>query len=260
MTDDRMGMTAHQPTVPAHRRLAFTLIELLVVVAIIALLVSILLPSLRQARELARRAVCVANQHHIALAQSMYANENNGWSARISYHGSWQGGHPGGYGNENGVYGYAAWMIDAEYPGGTGPVGPGLLVWHDFLSDDGHILYCPTQSDHSCIYDGVVGWSNWGKLYNPSPGYENEYAMVVMGLWGRKSQRATEQIRALISDMWYANHHHDAHPDGVNVGFSDGSAFWIPKDDCEFWTWYVWHDDPRDSAIGAVWDILDGLH
>lgn len=50
----------------------FTLIEVLVVVAIIALLVSILLPSLARAREQARRTLCSSNLHQIGVALLTY--------------------------------------------------------------------------------------------------------------------------------------------------------------------------------------------
>ena len=60
------------PVVSKSKRTAFTLIELLVVVAIIALLVSILVPSLDQAREAARTAVCASNMHQMALATTLY--------------------------------------------------------------------------------------------------------------------------------------------------------------------------------------------
>jgi prepilin-type N-terminal cleavage/methylation domain-containing protein/prepilin-type processing-associated H-X9-DG protein len=61
------------------KRKAFTLIELLVVVAIIALLISILLPSLSRARELAKRAVCASNQRGIGQGMHIYANDNREW-------------------------------------------------------------------------------------------------------------------------------------------------------------------------------------
>jgi len=60
------------------RRHGFTLIELLVVVAIIALLVSILLPSLARAREGARTTLCLANLKQMANATVMYTLDHKG--------------------------------------------------------------------------------------------------------------------------------------------------------------------------------------
>jgi len=61
----------------------FTLIELLVVIAIISLLVSILLPSLNQAKELARQAVCMSNLRSLTLTQLLYAQDSDGWSTPL---------------------------------------------------------------------------------------------------------------------------------------------------------------------------------
>ncbi|MBK8913736.1 MAG: prepilin-type N-terminal cleavage/methylation domain-containing protein [Phycisphaerales bacterium] len=55
----------------------FTLIELLVVVAIIALLISILLPSLSAARETARVSVDLSNQRQLLLGANTYLNDGN---------------------------------------------------------------------------------------------------------------------------------------------------------------------------------------
>jgi len=57
---------------------AFTLIELLVVIAIIALLMAILMPSLRLAKDQAQRIHCVSNTKSLALAWFMYKDENDG--------------------------------------------------------------------------------------------------------------------------------------------------------------------------------------
>ena len=66
------------PVVRKCKRRAFTLIELLVVVAIIALLVAILLPSLNAARGHAERIVCASNTRQFALAFYYYCNDNGG--------------------------------------------------------------------------------------------------------------------------------------------------------------------------------------
>ena len=58
-------------------RKAFTLIELLVVVAIIALLVSILVPALNEARSVAKRSVCATNIHSLVLGVNIYYNDHN---------------------------------------------------------------------------------------------------------------------------------------------------------------------------------------
>ncbi|MFH1748167.1 MAG: prepilin-type N-terminal cleavage/methylation domain-containing protein [Planctomycetota bacterium] len=73
-------VTANQPQAAAALRRcagpwAFTLIELLVSVAIIALLISILLPALGHARENGKRVRCTSNLRQIAIAWQLYLDE-----------------------------------------------------------------------------------------------------------------------------------------------------------------------------------------
>ncbi|MBI9017013.1 MAG: type II secretion system protein [Phycisphaerae bacterium] len=59
------------------KKKAFTLIELLVVISIIAILVSILMPALAKAREIARDSVCKSNLKQYGIASMGYLSDNN---------------------------------------------------------------------------------------------------------------------------------------------------------------------------------------
>ena len=71
---------------PRPHRNAFTLIELLVVISIIALLISLLLPTLQSARAAARFTVCLSQVRQIGVANFNYAADHDGYVVLTSYY------------------------------------------------------------------------------------------------------------------------------------------------------------------------------
>lgn len=72
----RSAEMARMASASAHRR-AFTLVELMVVVAIIGLLISVMLPAVSSARGSARAVQCLSNTRSIAVALTMYADDDH---------------------------------------------------------------------------------------------------------------------------------------------------------------------------------------
>ena len=96
------------PRVPEARpsrsvRPAFTLVELLVVIGIIALLISILLPSLNSARRSANTVKCLSNQRQFGQAVTFFTQEHKGWMPKAWYN---DYPEPAFVGNRNADWGF----------------------------------------------------------------------------------------------------------------------------------------------------------
>lgn len=133
---------------------AFTLIELLVVVAIIALLISILLPSLSKARETSRMVKCMAIQKQFVNAANMYADASN--QVYVPIHYKW------GAGNFDRVEWPANPTYRALLGGSLGTVNAnGVMGGHW-----GEGLFCPNLPENRKTSRGNTYAFQW--YYGPS--------------------------------------------------------------------------------------------
>jgi len=114
------------------KRQAFTLIELLVVIAIIAILASMLLPALNQARERAKSAQCANNTRQLSTAHQLYQNDNNDF---------WTGGYNTAYRTLklNAAYVWDNILRDGNYMPYSKPLSGPNPVPHK-------ILQCPSDN------------------------------------------------------------------------------------------------------------------
>ncbi len=141
------------------RKKAFTLIELLVVIAVIATLIGVLVPALRKAKDMGRRIVCLSTIKSYALANIMYAEQNNGLAVPFSQESS-DPAHVGPFG-----YWDERWPENMEYRNYLSLSARVEITdhgWEDpFLSPEE--LMCPAQrypktpQDLQEVYN-LFGW------------------------------------------------------------------------------------------------------
>lgn len=123
------------------RRAAFTLVELLTVMAIIALLIAIMLPSLAAAKQQARVSVCLSQQHNIGTALKSYALCNSGFLPGFAFSQFAKGNLP--------LSGHWGGQSQAADPDCFGRLPIDTANLHRLLAD-GHLassqLLCPAEA------------------------------------------------------------------------------------------------------------------
>lgn len=240
----------------------FTLIELLIVIGIIAILASILLPALNQAKEMAQRATCQNQVKQIGAAMFMYAND-------------FEGRLPTAVKNTSGTKlcsgsGFTDRLGLLVYPYGKGQ-GNVNCVWKKNSSEyiPREILDCPGKRYtsvwkpwvynywHYCAYSYCVPLSTSNS--HGSFSYTLKNLDTPMWWWGGYSKVRYHALVAcaLPTSMEMADQPHRSK--GANVLYSDASVSWFPRPPQGWWLHpYVAGKYEGNSSDGAkFWKTLN---
>ena len=185
----------------------FTLIELLVVVAIIAILLSILLPSLKKAREATKNAVCKSNQSQLGKAFLLYVKNNE---EKYPY-----GERPAG-----GLVSSWEWRI-GEYTGVE--FTKEQILSNSWISPVNNvILKCP--SDPHEISTSKIGFPRSYMTNSVNFWYTGAGKLGVIGSW---TSRSLSQIKSSTLLLAEDSNNHDYKVQGSSWASAMGQFDWI---------------------------------
>ncbi len=180
------------------RRHGFTLIELLVVIGIIALLISILLPSLNGAREAANRTKCLSNLRQIGMAMFMYTNDNKGYFPSAARDAPYER-----------VEDFVYWEPKYDWQGNlpARPSSQGALVKYMGASQnfDSRVWICPTDdpSQHQ-ILGSLTGYGSYNYPFSYTMNYFCEDGLT----FDNESNWAPDAATYIGGTLKWARVHH----------------------------------------------------
>ena len=204
-------------------RRGFTLIELLVVIAIISLLMSVLLPSLRQAKELAKQVYCMSNVRNQATAWALYRSDyefvvhrtttddhsvnvhahEDLWRLRLSAYAGTDRWRAENFFAPRGVADWKAWRNDTIPP-----------FWK--VASEMDLWDCPTNDLWGFERESASGhWSDYTLVNSASNRYSKDYWEVLKALdgynhngqhfGGNRFLKGNASQRVILGDGFYSS-------------------------------------------------------
>ena len=212
------------------RRPGFSMVELIVVIAVVALLLSLLMPGLSRARATALKLMCAANERELGVGFMLYSEDNAATLPESHFQTQHQ------FADMSAITtGAVTHGGDRNQTAGFDGIG---LLWKWRYIDSPNCLHCPANSHrHTCEANAEV-YSGNGDA--PETAYCNyhytghfTFESVRNESSNSKSDRMYRRMfhsRFVLSSDSLRSREDFSHGNGANLLYSDGSVGWSTPD------------------------------